>query len=393
MNKSWPGLRALLCLLVPLALALAGCVKTRVYEVEETAEEPTAVKAEQPENNITAQGNHLPPGPPEKDRPGPALTGNIGPPPPSMVERTNLKLAGALLAYMDKKDPAALEPLRQYAAREITQSELNKHHKQALILLAVGRMLQDKQPAGLSPEQKVVLSFLMPASESRLRLREMLLTMLDKPLPGNKSATIYKQLKDGHFTFNVGLLKLFEKSGLLKIPQGAKVADVGCGVGSQTLDLARAVGATGKVYAVDIDTGVVAWLQHMVKQVPEGDRLLPVRSILEDVSLKPASLDLAMIHGINFLFQNEDLPVPEHAMALMESIQRALKPGGHLLIRSYQRTGRLIKSLTGVGYSVAGQYRVRKGKNKGPDGVMLEDVLVLFRRGAGTSPPKKTPIP
>ena len=44
---------------------------------------------------------------------------------------------------------------------------------------------------------------------------------------------------------------------LLKIQKGSTVADVGAGSGYITLKLARAVGATGKVYANDIQPGML----------------------------------------------------------------------------------------------------------------------------------------
>lgn len=47
----------------------------------------------------------------------------------------------------------------------------------------------------------------------------------------------------------------------LAIPVGATVADIGSGSGYFTLELARAVGPTGRVYAVDVDAAALEKLQ------------------------------------------------------------------------------------------------------------------------------------
>ncbi len=63
----------------------------------------------------------------------------------------------------------------------------------------------------------------------------------------------------------------------LVIPVGATVADIGSGSGYFTLELARAVGPTGRVYAVDVDAGI-HWIESRL--VTGEDSGLPV-----DVSL------------------------------------------------------------------------------------------------------------
>jgi len=64
---------------------------------------------------------------------------------------------------------------------------------------------------------------------------------------------------------------------LLQVREGHRVLDVGCGVGADTLPLARLVGQTGRVDGVDVDAaaveeanrraaaaGVGAWVEHQV---------------------------------------------------------------------------------------------------------------------------------
>src|SRR5690349_24314446 len=53
---------------------------------------------------------------------------------------------------------------------------------------------------------------------------------------------------------------------LLKIQKGSTVADVGAGSGYITLKLARAVGPMGKVYANDVQPGMLDLLQKNVQK-------------------------------------------------------------------------------------------------------------------------------
>jgi SAM-dependent methyltransferase len=54
---------------------------------------------------------------------------------------------------------------------------------------------------------------------------------------------------------------------LIAAKAGETVADVGCGTGTWTIPLARAVGSGGKVYAVDIDPDVI---DHVDREVLAG---------------------------------------------------------------------------------------------------------------------------
>src|ERR1044071_5241834 len=53
---------------------------------------------------------------------------------------------------------------------------------------------------------------------------------------------------------------------LLKIQKGATVADVGAGSGYMSIRLAKIVGPTGRVYANDIQSGMLDLLQKNVTQ-------------------------------------------------------------------------------------------------------------------------------
>ncbi len=305
------------------------------------------------------------------------------------LPRTTPALARALLQYLNNKNVKALQPVWDYAAREFQAADLEDHqHLLCMTLVAAARKLTAQKPRYITREQEVIVTYLLPKTGGRQRLRELLLTLLNRPLSEGKADTVYRQLVDGHLALTFDLRKLLARSKLVTISPGAVVADVGCGVGTQTLELARAVGPRGKVLAVDIDPGVISFLRHLKGVVPEGARIVPVKSVMNDVSLTRGSVDLAMIHGINFLFAVEGARVPHHAFKLMRSIHRSLKEDGQLLVRSYQPSQRLAGYLSRCGFKKEGEFDARCLAATGPVGSHDVDRLVLFSRA-----PRRLPSP
>lgn len=105
---------------------------------------------------------------------------------------------------------------------------------------------------------------------------------------------------------------------------GDHVGDFGAGVGSFEPILSRLVGPTGRVYAVEIQKGLVEAL------AAKNGRLGNVEAIWGDLEaehgtkIKDGALDAAVM--INCLFQVEDKPVAIREMS------RTLRSGGKLFI-------------------------------------------------------------
>lgn len=77
----------------------------------------------------------------------------------------------------------------------------------------------------------------------------------------------------------------------LAIEPGARVADIGAGGGYFTFRLARAVGPTGVVYAVDVDDDMLHYLEERVAR--EGvENVKVVRGELADPLLPDGEIDL-----------------------------------------------------------------------------------------------------
>jgi precorrin-6B methylase 2 len=111
--------------------------------------------------------------------------------------------------------------------------------------------------------------------------------------------------------------------GAMAIAPGAIVADVGAGDGFLTARLARAVGPTGRVFAVDVDDRAVTRLRARVAE----DGLTNVTVVKGDPSdphLDAASLDAAVI--VNAYHEMAD------HQAMLQRLRAALKPGGRLVI-------------------------------------------------------------
>jgi SAM-dependent methyltransferase len=114
----------------------------------------------------------------------------------------------------------------------------------------------------------------------------------------------------------------------LEIREGSRVADLGAGTGYFTWRLARSVGPTGRVIAVDIQPRM---LDLAAKTVTEHglDNVDYVLGRERDPRLPAASLDMVFIAHAYHEFSD-----PE---AIMEAVRRSLKPGGRLAVVEYAK--------------------------------------------------------
>ena len=79
----------------------------------------------------------------------------------------------------------------------------------------------------------------------------------------------------------------------LELEPGSRVAEIGAGSGYWLAPLSEAVGPEGRVYAVEVDDGLVAELVQRVES--EGlDNVVVVRGRFEDPELPDGEIDLAM---------------------------------------------------------------------------------------------------
>lgn len=120
----------------------------------------------------------------------------------------------------------------------------------------------------------------------------------------------------------------FEILDALAIQPGQRVADVGAGSGLYTLLFARAVGPSGRVYAVDISASFIAAIE--ARAAAEGLRnVVPVLSHQRGTELPSGSVDLVFLADTYHHF--------EYPRSMLKSIHEALVPGGVLAIIDFRR--------------------------------------------------------
>ena len=144
------------------------------------------------------------------------------------------------------------------------------------------------------------------------------------------SETKPKPMSDVHFKGMVWLYKLTDliwnpKRRLKKMPllQGMLAVDYGCGPGRYTLPISKIIGATGKVFAVDIQPLAV----RVIKEKAARESLTNIEAILVDsydTGIQSSSADLVLL--LDALHEIGDCD------ALFREIHRILKPDGILFM-------------------------------------------------------------
>lgn len=117
------------------------------------------------------------------------------------------------------------------------------------------------------------------------------------------------------------------------IKYGMQVADFGSGTGFYTVPLARAVGPSGKVYALDAQPEML----ELTRSKARESRLLNIAAMRVDLEsprgskLAENTMDFVLIS--NILFQAEDKP------ALLKEAFRILKNGGEVAVIEWSSFG------------------------------------------------------
>jgi ubiquinone/menaquinone biosynthesis C-methylase UbiE len=103
-----------------------------------------------------------------------------------------------------------------------------------------------------------------------------------------------------------------------------RVADIGCGTGVYTIALAKEVGVTGQVYAVDVHREAL----HTLAGTLDKRGIVNVEMIWADVEkhvpIDAYSLDAAVVSNVLFQFDKIDKAII--------NIARLIKPEGQLLV-------------------------------------------------------------
>ena len=112
----------------------------------------------------------------------------------------------------------------------------------------------------------------------------------------------------------------------LAVQPGTAIADIGAGSGYHSTLLSKMVG-NGKVYAVDVEPEMIAYLKNRIKL--EGYKnIIPVLSTEQKVSLPANSIDIMLLVDVYHEFS---FPY-EMTLSMLE----ALKPSGKLVLVEFR---------------------------------------------------------
>ncbi len=135
----------------------------------------------------------------------------------------------------------------------------------------------------------------------------------------------------------------------LGIKEGNTILDYGCGPGSYSVIASAMVGATGKVYSLDIHPLAM----KKVSSIAASKKLTNIETILSDCAtgLENDSVDIVLFHDIFHA-----LSQPE---AVLGEFYRVLKPGGFVSASDHHMNEAAITA----GMTGAGLFKLaRKGK-------------------------------
>jgi ubiquinone/menaquinone biosynthesis C-methylase UbiE len=113
----------------------------------------------------------------------------------------------------------------------------------------------------------------------------------------------------------------------IRVQSGWVVADIGAGSGYWTERLSRAVGSTGRVYANDIQQGMLDILRRRIDRAKIGNVEL-VLGTQSDPRLPRDALDLAIMVDVYHEFSEPQ--------AMLRRIREALKPDGRMVLLEYR---------------------------------------------------------
>jgi ubiquinone/menaquinone biosynthesis C-methylase UbiE len=115
---------------------------------------------------------------------------------------------------------------------------------------------------------------------------------------------------------------------VLKLAKGATVADIGAGSGYMTEKLSKKVGPMGKVYASDIQPGMIDLLNKRIAKRKLAN-VTPILGVQDDPRLPVEAIDLVLMVDVY-----HELAQPQ---LMLRHIKASLKPGGRLALVEYRK--------------------------------------------------------
>jgi len=112
----------------------------------------------------------------------------------------------------------------------------------------------------------------------------------------------------------------------LAVKPGMLIADIGAGSGYHSALLSKMVGS-GKVFAVDVEPEMIAYLNKRIKQ-EKLSRIVPVLSTEQKLPLPENTIDMMLLVDVYHEFS--------YPYEMTLSMRAALKPGGKLVLVEFR---------------------------------------------------------
>jgi ubiquinone/menaquinone biosynthesis C-methylase UbiE len=122
-------------------------------------------------------------------------------------------------------------------------------------------------------------------------------------------------------------LRISEVVAALRLQPGQVVADLGTGTGLFSLPMAKAVAPNGKVYAVDIEKGLVDYVARKASE-QGASNLRPILGGLSDPQLPAADVDVALFHDVLHHIKDR--------AGYLKNLARYLKPSARIVVVDYR---------------------------------------------------------
>lgn len=147
----------------------------------------------------------------------------------------------------------------------------------------------------------------------------------------------------------------------LKIQPGQTICDFGCGNGFHSLQLAKRVGPTGVVHAVDIQPEMLEMLRERAGS--RGlENIKPIVATAEESGLAPGTFDMVLMVDVYHELSNP----PE----ILAAVHKSLKPDGRLVLVEFREEDenvpilplhkmsqpQVVKELEANGFKLVGQF-------------------------------------
>lgn len=170
---------------------------------------------------------------------------------------------------------------------------------------------------------------------------------------------------------------------LVGLQPGQAVADIGAGPGFYTFRFADAVGPTGKVYAVEVEPGHLAYLRR-VKGEEKRENLEVVEGATTTTGLAPDSVDVIFLCSTYQTIYGSFRAADREAW--IASLKAALRPGGRLVISDNTPDGEVggapvYRGITISSRLVAGQLEGYGFKKVTEERFVPQRYLLVFEEG------------